>query len=460
MKIKTSATFESKAIKNRLFSQTLIALLAILLGSPSFAADTLCSNNQYVVGFFNGIWNTRVDAFRATRQLRDVAVRETNIDPTIIQYETFYNHTGSQAGATAFQDLAEVFMQRAEEIDPVYSDNFFLFWSTINGDSDGFFETALSVIQNTPGATADLMSGLLSDLYTDMSTEAVALISDVLSDPPTEADYQRHSTRIKTLALEGNKLMLAAHSQGNLFVNNAYQAALTIENYTAESIGVLHIAPASPITNGPHVLANIDLVINGLRTFGSNTVPPVTVDIPASHLLVDPSGHTLIDTYLNPTLPSYADVVSKFSSELTRLQTPDAEASQGSFTVTLTWDGEGDVDLHTYEPSGSHVYYIQQTGVTGFLDVDNTFARGPEHYYASCDDSVLETGTYGIGINNYARATGRTATIQVSTPFVADLITKTLSVGPVRGSGGNNPDAILEVIVSRDEAGQVSIQAN
>lgn len=83
-------------------------------------------------------------------------------------------------------------------------------------------------------------------------------------------------TKIDSWVLEGKKLLFVAHSQGNLFVNTAY--TYTTSKVSSDSVKVIHIAPASPIINGPHVLANQDLVINGLRAFG--TVPPVTHSIP------------------------------------------------------------------------------------------------------------------------------------------------------------------------------------
>src|SRR4051812_49224307 len=42
------------------------------------------------------------------------------------------------------------------------------------------------------------------------------------------------------------------------------------------------------------------------------------------------------------------------------------------------------------------------TGAAGFLDVDNTVANGPEHYFASCDPLAVEVGTYRIAVANYA----------------------------------------------------------
>jgi uncharacterized protein YfaP (DUF2135 family) len=100
----------------------------------------------------------------------------------------------------------------------------------------------------------------------------------------------------------------------------------------------------------------------------------------------------------------------------------------------LTWDGPGDSDLHTYEPNQSHVYYGSMFGTSGYLDVDNTVANGPEHYYASCDSTTLQTGNYQIAVANYARAEGRTATVQIASWKDGVLGTKSVTLGSSTGS--------------------------
>ena len=113
------------------------------------------------------------------------------------------------------------------------------------------------------------------------------------------------------------------------------------------------------------------------------------------------------------------------------------------------------MDLHTYEPGGSHVYYGAMAGVAGSLDVDNTVANGPEHYYASCDVSRLRTGTYQIAVANYARAAGRTATVQLASAADGVLGTRSALMG---AATGDVPSVTLfNVLVTRNaESGTYS----
>jgi hypothetical protein len=55
---------------------------------------------------------------------------------------------------------------------------------------------------------------------------------------------------------------------------------------------------------GEHILADIDLVINGLRTTGINTVPPANVVLPTSSR--DVTGHGFEPTYMDKARAAYA----------------------------------------------------------------------------------------------------------------------------------------------------------
>lgn len=222
----------------------------------------------------------------------------------------------------------------------------------------------------------------------------------------------------------------------------------------SDSVKVVHVAPASPTLRGSHTLANVDLVINGLRIAGS--VPDITDTMPGYFLRspglngkTDILGHGLLEIYLNSTLPMIVRIREHVNTALNTLVSPEAQASQGFFTVTLTWNGGGDVDLHTYEPNGSHVYYQSKSGTAGYLDVDNTSANGPEHYFASCDQTKLLLGNYRIAIANYARAEGRTATLQIASWKEGVLGTKSVTLG--QATGDNPTYTIFNAIIEKDD---------
>ncbi len=324
----------------------------------------------------------------------------------------------------------ETFEQRLLEQEGVLQGRFELFFESETGGSDWW--------DSIKTAAPEL--GSILDGYVDWyEAKIIEILTAGLADPPTSVNYFEHATRLDNLILEGAKLLFVAHSQGNLFANAAYNRALT--KTTAESVRVVHIAPASPTLSGPpgnHTLAFVDWVINGLRFVGS--APPVTDVIPEYSLRRpglngwrDVLGHGLLEIYLNRWLLPAARIKNQINNAMEVLVAPPAEASPGFFTATLVWDGGGDVDLHVSEPGGSHVYYADPVGESGYLDVDNTVANGPEHYYASCDSSLLHQGTYKVELANYAGATGRTATIQIAARGGGVLGTKSVTLGVETG---------------------------
>ncbi|MDX5984938.1 hypothetical protein SIL82_11755 [Sphingomonas echinoides] len=414
-----------------------LALLVSVQTATAQTTSNLCVPEGTTFGFFNGVNKTRADADFALQKLK-LAYGLKDGQGQLMRYELFYNWTNG------FEDFVETFSQRLTE-QQVVSDRYELFsdFNAGGGTWSDAIATALSGFSDS-----------ITNYMNYVNARDVAYITSLFASPPTISNYVAQRARLDTLTLQGNKILLFAHSQGNLFANSAYN--YIIPKIGASSVALVHVAPASALLNGPWSLADKDLVINGLRVAGS--VPAITKTIPG-YLLRSPGingkrdflGHGLLEIYMNPSLNTRLEINSFVATKLVGLIAPTASASLGFITVTLTWNGSGDVDLHTTEPGGSHVYYAARTGVSGFLDVDNVNANGPEHYYATCDPARLQTGTYRFSINNFARATGRTATVQIASYNDGPLLTKDLDVGPEKGAAGNDsPIFVASVLVSKN----------
>lgn len=441
-------------VSKKLYIAALVCVSFLSLWPRSAQAQfndlSLCQNSGYTVGFFNGVWNTPTtsDAYGGVLALSSLIGPVYAGEP--VDFELFYNHTGTTVGATGMQDLVETFMQRAREIDEsgALEQRFEFFWEVLAGKEFTFWERLQLVHPSIEGARDALKEELLAKMTQGLG--------GMLSSPPTLADRQEHAARLEERVLQGKKILMVAHSQGNLFLNSAYDYISAKAD--VDSVKAVHIAPASTSTRGPHILADIDLIINGLRLTWGN-VPAVNLNLPFS--AADLSGHTLVGTYLDGARKGPGVVLGAALSAMDELVTPTALASDGFFTATLTWDGAGDVDLHTYEPYGAHVYYYQPDGESGLLDVDNRVAVGPEHYFASCYADQLQVGSYFIGINHYEEAEGRVATIQIASSKQGVLATKSLSVGAARrGDGDYDPIIVFQVSVLVDEENNYSVVVN
>ena len=242
-----------------------------------------------MLGFFNGVWNTEQQADKGLKALSQLVGDTYNNEP--INYTTFYNHTAPGYDVFGLQDVAETFIQRAAEIDASgeFGKRFEYFWEFMGSSEPTFIDKIKGIFPNAVS--------LFDSFYTLIMGKLTSIMSYFLSNPPTEADYAAHNARLDTLAADGQKLMLVGHSQGNLFMNHAYDHILPV--VTKDRVAAAHIAPASPTLRGEYLLADIDLVINALRIQGLTSVPTNNLDINASR--VDVSGHTLIGTYLDGT---------------------------------------------------------------------------------------------------------------------------------------------------------------
>jgi fibro-slime domain-containing protein len=370
----------------------------------------LCSKPGYVIGFFNGINNTPLQALGGMQNLRDATVGTTyNGQP--VDYELFYNQTGSVNGSMILQDIAEVFAQRAVELDGALDNRWEIFWEALGSsqDQDSFILRLQEKLSVSPQLGASLR-----EIYNKFWNQDVVAMAVILGDPPTAQDYAKQHTRLLALINQGKKVLLVAHSQGNLFVNRAYDKAMEVTD--GNSVKVVHIAPASPTLRGPHIFANLDLVINALWvTQGWETVVSYTARIPAEHLITDdPIGHGLKETYLNAKRTTLPQVQGHVQAAMAGLTAPRVHGSAGLFNVTMAWDGPGRGFMKVVGPAGEVYDTLNPYGANGLLDAALSTSPGPNDFAAWCTSP--NAGTYRISIGSWQYPTdlGR-ATVQVST---------------------------------------------
>ncbi|MFO0624782.1 MAG: hypothetical protein U0325_04135 [Polyangiales bacterium] len=74
---------------------------------------------------------------------------------------------------------------------------------------------------------------------------------------------------------------------------------------------------------------------------------------------------------------------------------------QGSLRFTLTWNINGDMDLHVTPPCGTEIFYARLSACGGQLDRDDTTARGPENIFWN---SAYTPGRYYVCPEAYTSA--------------------------------------------------------
>lgn len=420
-------------------------------------ADLCTHKSDVIIPFFNGVNTTYSAAQTALIHMRkSFGTAAPNGDK--IRYESLYNWTNG-----VVEDALETFVQRAHEENLGISNKYELFWETFHGG--GPLTTA--VTKAVPGYEKTVAS-----LYSGTRAATIISLRALEANLPTIDNYVEQRERLNAYLLAGNKVVMFAHSQGNLFANVAYD--YLAPKATRGSVKVVHVAPASPTLRGPWTLADKDVIINTLRITG--TVAANTDVIPFDRLPgvnneTDMLGHGLAEIYLNPALPDTGVDANgiRLSKPFTRIKTdvdnalgtlvepprPKKEAT-GFFSVKLTWDGPGGVDLHVIEPTGTHVYYANPFGNGGTLSGYTNFMGGPEQYQATCKSQYVVPGDYKIGVNHFwsnhdLGPKARKATVQVSTWDHGVLAEQTLDLGLERGLEGNkSPIPVFTVTLAKN----------
>jgi hypothetical protein len=264
-----------------------------------------------------------------------------------------------------------------------------------------------------------------------------------------DTDLRQHVQRYKTVLMEGGRVLVVGHSQGNLYANAAHtNLAHDQSGLPMEAFGVVAVAtPSARVAGGgPHVTRADDLVINAVRLLYPDTLDGNVANGNADG---DWTHHGFIDGYLDGDL-SGPLIIGDVLSVANGLDWPTPTVGRGPITVTMTWGEQPDVDLHVFEPDGYHVYYMFPRGNSGNLDYDDVTSWGPEHYYVvSCD--ALATGTYRVGVNYFRGTAPETAAVEIQ---AGDIIKEYSLVLPkAEGSDGNfNPEMIATIEVVGDEA--------
>lgn len=277
-------------------------------------------------------------------------------------------------------------------------------------------------------------------------------IQEMIAGNSSNSDVSNQVASYNSDIQEGKKIVLVAHSQGNIFANLAFQQITAPEN---QSFTIVPVASPESFMRSNlvgHVRFLDDLVIGGVMAAKLlvNLPPPLPAN-DQDNVDIDILSHSFVDSYLaDPSSRLFIINGALNSSDL--LPAPVAASGQGAITVTLTWGSNPDVDLHAFEPTGVHVYYANLRGQFGFLDVDDVTSFGPEHYYLSCQalrDNNLAVGRYRFGVNYFFGFSPEVATLTVKTPSSESTFSKTLNVS-VGSSGNSNPVPVADVIISKN----------
>lgn len=303
----------------------------------------------------------------------------------------------------------------------------------------------------------DVADYLVPDWYIDMMESFYRWEYQVNASELTD-----HVEKYREGILQGQKVLVVSHSQGNFYINQARQILASQQpSVPMESFGIFGVAtPANNIggNNAPYLTNHRDVILLVPGSLPSNWTLRHTNDGRVADDRERAAAHGFNETYLSPAYNIRPELIAGIKQRLSGLQDPPEVVGSGPVTVTMTWNlGSNDVDLHVFEPDQTHVYYEYKSGISGYLDVDNVDGFGPEHYYTDCNQ--LQVGQYSVGVNYYddhddededdsKPARPVTATVTISVPGATRTFTITLS-DDIQSAGNPNPLILAVVTVER-----------
>jgi hypothetical protein len=349
------------------------------------------------------VWNDKEAADGSRRLLTrrlESKVSGTSLEG-IITYGTSHNPSDG-----TLQDLWETFVQNGQT-------DTSQFWRYLAG--------------------LDPLPDFLQDKLKEIANSVDAFV--VQSNPAV----QKHIEKYNKFLSEGNKVVVVAHSQGNLFANIAY---LGIDSQYIEGFGIVSVGNPDNFVagGGPYTTIDEDIIIGNV----SDSLP-ANLDNFWGINLNDLSGHTFAKSYMASNHQAEGKILDDAVSKINALNFPDSRLGNGIITATLTWGSEPDLDLHVFEPNGTHVYYQKLSGISGFLDLDDVTSFGPEHYFVSCD--TVETGTYRFGVNYYSGSSAETGTLTLQTGDQIRSRQQTFTQA-IESAGDANPLIMFELEVT------------
>lgn len=340
-----------------------IMLYFTMLGLPLNAIANTCKIDGYTIGFFNGVATDRTQGIDGLKRIESTLdISEYNDEP--VEYQLFYNDSYIEGSVfNVLADYAETFDQRTEELEQKQSDRWEALWEMISGRSDG---SIIQKINTLVIGFAELIVDFHSQVKNEKMAKFLNQLAQYVDSPDTmQTEMQQHLIS-DSLTWKGKKLIYIAHSQGNLWVNKAYQRAVSQPGYDEDNIHVVHIAPASATLspNSDYVLSSSDFVIELVRQLTGSVPMPNVLLVPGTGEL---SGHSLSEVYLSKTA-----TVNRIKSAVERGFTRITKPKMEDFLFKIEFEYSSSYGLLHEEPvydivdagagsSGSYFQFLEST---------------------------------------------------------------------------------------------------
>lgn len=437
----------------------------------------LCEETEAetVVYFINGIGNTLPEAL-ASLQMLETATSGALAGQGTVDYRLFYNPTGPLTGNGSPTEMC-------------HSLGFAAFYGRPTQEERERVQHLAEQRCGEGGAIHDWVEAAAQFLAKESSL--------------SEEDWltARFRDVVENDVLSGKRVLVVAHSQGNLYTRSmlrqlvsrrapageslgpsiglvslaspvsfsgelsSFLGAMAVVQVKHDPISLLPGAPTWTVSNEHSEAVDMALASAAVRAawlaLEALLAGPVTFrDLVPLFIKLGSAGvhsylaHGLTKSYLAPS--TVGDVKNAMSTVKSRLLNPREQTGQGFLQVALTWDRPGDIDLYVDEPrgevgepQGERVYYSNRIGRDGELDRDDIPGTGPENYYI-CEPRAVHSGEYRVSVNNYGGVLGTQADIRLRAGSKIARFTQVMDEP-------NQGEQLIPVATIRYEAGTFTI---
>lgn len=338
-------------MKRKLF----LFFLSQFLGFAFVSREALCQTCTQITTIFyvNGVWQQKIDAEKALYFQLEHRIENRIAGTSVsgcVNYEVAYNQTDTKA-ADLIQALSQIYLDNS------FLPQFWRWWASLDPAPDEF-----QALAKAQAASLDLAAYVLAPEL----QQHVALYSAAIGS--------QHE----------NKVVLVAHSQGNLYANEAYNILVYGQNpVPPSSISIVSVAtPASAVAgNGPYTTLSEDLIASvGFRIVNSSVKPPNTAnpdpsctpywschDFVASYLWGSISGPQILNDILANIpipLPSGATIAGRSPGTVSVSMSGGIDCCQ-SYGVSWTQGAASNVSVFAYlgDPGGGNIGFQLSTAI-------------------------------------------------------------------------------------------------
>ena len=272
------------------------------------AAQTAGGGPGYVIAYVNGLSTDPVGAQDGVDALSAVYGAQYNNQP--VSYTLFYAPTDG-----LMQDVVNAFAQRVKS-SPGLTDRWELIWDTLDGGGGAISDLAIAENPSLNSLVGDLKATFLNGVSSN--------VKSLNSNNEFQPAVDQFTSALTTYYTQQKKTLVVAHSQGNVYLNAAYDAVKPQQK--TDSLRTVEVATPTATVRDPqgrYVTSTTDLVIQTVALTLGN-VEPANTDGPILAALSSDTGygHKFVDIYMNPNYKLMPAIKALADSNLQALQSP------------------------------------------------------------------------------------------------------------------------------------------